>query len=606
MQKAESTLKVIGKRGEQGKTLHRLYRQLFKPELYLLAYDGIRANRGAITKGISDDTLDGMSMHRIDRIIKKVKTETYRWNPTRRVYIPKADGKKQRPLGIPSGDDKLLQAAMKLLLEAYYEPTFSEFSHGFRTGRGCHTALKEIKRNHESVSWFIEADIRDAFGSIDHEILLSIMGKKIKDGRMLRLIGGLLKAGYMENWAVFNTLSGTPQGGVISPLLANIYLNELDSWMEDKLLPLYNRSLSGKRGGKRINPEYNRLTAKMAGLKKKGNLETVKELRKIQRTMPSVIVDDPGYRKLSYIRYADDFLLSFAGPRGEAEDIKAQIKEFLAERLNLTLSEEKTLITHSRTQKAKFLGYELRIMHSTNRRKANGALWFGVPQETVTKAMRKYTRKGKIHHRPELMVRSDYEIVDTYQSEVRGLVEYYKMAHDLSTKMKGVKWVAGRSMLKTLAAKHKSSSEKMSRKYKTVKTIGGTNYRVHEVVIERENKKPLKTHFGAISLRRQSSIRVADISTQPRFNSRSDLLVRLLADKCEMCESDGMVEVHHVNALRNVMKKGRREKPVWFRRMAAMNRKTLITCIPCHKAIHNRVHRPEWDTYTDELESRVR
>jgi group II intron reverse transcriptase/maturase len=494
---------------------------------------------------------------------------------------------------------------MKLLLEAYYEPTFYDTSHGFRANRGCHTALKQIKQKHEFVSWFIEADIRDAFGSIDHEILIEIMGRKIKDGRMLRLTSGLLKAGYMENWMTFNTLSGTPQGGVISPLLSNIYLNELDRWIEDTLLPKHNRSLRS-RGGRRPNPEYSKLDTQIRRLKRERDWKAIEKVRKMKLHIPAVMMNDPGYRKLSYIRYADDFLLSFAGPKTEAEDIKGEIREFLAETLKLELSTEKTLITHSRTENARFLGYNLRIMHSKDRKRANGKLWFGIPREVIISAMQKYTRKGKIHHRPELLDRTDYEIVNTFQAEYRGMVEYYKMAHNLQKRMNHMKWVISSSMLKTLAAVHKTSSEKMSKKHKTLKEVEGRTYVVHEVVKHRDGKKPLKTHFGGIPLHRTTGIKVADVSLQPRYNSRSDLLTRLMAEKCEMCGATDKIEVHHINALKNVHQKGRKRRPVWMVRMSAMRRKTLIVCKQCHVAIHNSVHRPEWNTYKDELESRVR
>ena len=210
MQKIETVLNVIQSRGKQGKSLERLYRQLFKEELYKKAYAEIYANKGAITQGSSNDTLDGMSHKRIAGIIQRVKRTTYRWNPVRRTYIPKGDGRK-RPLGIPSGDDKLLQAAMKILLEAYYEPQFSKRSHGFRPGRGCHTALKQIRESHRDTSWFIEGDIKGCFDNIDHETLLGIMGERIKDQRFLNLVKYLMKAGYMEDWKWYGTYSGTPR-----------------------------------------------------------------------------------------------------------------------------------------------------------------------------------------------------------------------------------------------------------------------------------------------------------------------------------------------------------------------------------------------------------
>ena len=199
LNKTKNVLEIYSKRGIEGKVLNRLYRQLFRPELYEKAYVEIYANLGSTTKGTSEDTLDGMSEERINKIIQNVKQEQHRWKPVRRSYIPKGNGK-SRPLGIPSGDDKLLQAAMKILLEAYYEPTFSKRSHGFRPGKGCHTALNYVGQNLKDTNWFIEGDTKGCFDNINHDILLGIMGEKIEDGRFLNLTKQLLKAGYMENW----------------------------------------------------------------------------------------------------------------------------------------------------------------------------------------------------------------------------------------------------------------------------------------------------------------------------------------------------------------------------------------------------------------------
>jgi hypothetical protein len=177
LNKTKNVLEIYSKRGIEGKVLNRLYRQLFRPELYEKAYVEIYANLGSTTKGTSEDTLDGMSEERIGKIIQNVKQEQHRWKPVRRTYIPKGNGK-SRPLGIPSGDDKLLQAAMKILLEAYYEPTFSKRSHGFRPGKGCHTALTYVGQSLKDTNWFIEGDIKGCFDNIDHDILLGIIGEK--------------------------------------------------------------------------------------------------------------------------------------------------------------------------------------------------------------------------------------------------------------------------------------------------------------------------------------------------------------------------------------------------------------------------------------------
>ncbi len=607
MQKIETVLNVIQSRGKQGKTLERLYRQLFKKELYEKAYAEIYANKGAITQGTSEDTLDGMSHKRITGIIQRVKTATYRWNPVRRTYIPKGDGR-ERPLGIPSGDDKLLQAAMKILLEAFYEQQFSKRSHGFRPGRGCHTALKQIRESHRDTSWFIEGDIKGCFDNIDQETLLGIMEEKIKDQRFLNLVKYLMKAGYMEDWKWYGTYSGTPQGGIISPLLANIYLDVFDSWVEEELLPHYNYGSLKEKGRKR-NPEYRHYEFKRRQAREKGNVEAYERYGKLMKTIPSVI-DDDSYRKLEYIRYADDFLLSFAGPKKEAEEIRNRISEFLERELDLELSIEKTLITHARDEKAKFLGYDLCVMQRNERRSANGTIWLGVPREVIQNTKRKYTKNGKVVHRPELLLNSDFDIIAMFQSEYRGLVQYYQMAHNVH-RLSEVEWVTSTSLLKTLAGKHKTSVNKMVKKYKKTKIVNGKTYRVFEAKIEREGKKTLTAHYGAIPLIRKPETQIEDKVTRVGYGgmigtNRSELLTRMSSNKCDMCEKEGEVEVHHVQKLKDLNKPGRKKKPAWVRRMSALRRKTLIVCKTCHKDIHAGKHRSEWDNWNIKLESRVR
>lgn len=602
MQNATTVLSVIQKRGREGQPLERLYRQLFNMELYKAAYSQIYANDGATTPGSSGTTLDGMSISRWERIISQLRDETYRWEAVRRTYIPKKRGGR-RPLGMPGGDDKILQSVMKLLLEAYYEPRFSDRSHGFRPGRGCLTALVQISQRHRDVSWFIEGDIKGFFDNIDHEILVGILSKDIQDGRFLNLVRRLLSAGYMEKWTWHETYSGTPQGGIISPLLSNIYLNVFDRWVEEELLPLYNRKSPGMTR-RNDNPVYRRYSHRRSAAKKKGDRAAYKRYGKLMKTVPSVI-DDDSYRKLEYIRYADDFLLSFSGPKHEAEEIRKRIRDFLKRELGLELSMEKTLITHARTEKARFLGYDLHIMRSQERRTVNGWMWFGVPKEVISEAKKKYMRNDKPVHRNEWILHSDYDIVANFQAEYRGLVQYYIMAHNVAS-LNEVEWVTVTSLLKTLAAKHKSSVNKMAKKHKSRMVVDGKPYRVFKVTVEREGKKPLESHFGAIPLKRNP--RPAEIKDYlPRiFMCRSQLLDRMMAEECEMCGSKGRIQVHHVRKLKDLTKPGRRAKPAWVHRMAAIRRKTLMVCEECHQAIHAGAHRNEWDIWNNLLESRMR
>jgi group II intron reverse transcriptase/maturase len=378
MRDAETTLAIIGDRGTRGLDLENVYRRLYNPDLYLRAYGRLYRNEGAMTKGTDDETVDGMSMEKVAGIIEQLKYERYRWTPVRRIYIPKKDGK-QRPLGIPTWTDKLLQEVVRSILEAYYEPQFSPTSHGFRPERGCHTALKDIFHAWKGTKWFIEGDIKGYFDNIDHTVLLSILREKIRDNRLLILLENLLKAGYLEQWSHHPTLSGTPQGGVISPLLSNIYLDRLDKFVAQTLVPEHTK---GKK--RKSNPEYMRLWKKIDRLQKKGSArETWEPLQKELDGLSNTNQFDPDYRRLRYIRYADDFLLGFTGPRDEAEEIKVKIGDFLRETLKLELSPEKTLITHAGTEHARFLGYDIGANWNRLAGNGNGNITFRIPTQVM-------------------------------------------------------------------------------------------------------------------------------------------------------------------------------------------------------------------------------
>jgi group II intron reverse transcriptase/maturase len=302
MRDAETTLLIIEDRGKKNLPLEDVYRRLYNPDLYLRAYGRLYRNEGAMTRGVTEETVDGMSQEKILDIIEKLRCERYQWTPVRRTYIEKKGSTKMRPLGIPTWTDKLLQEVMRSILEAYYEPQFSPRSHGFRPRRGCHTALKEIFHTWTGTRWFIEGDIKGCFDNIDHQVLLSILRDRIHDNRFLILVENLLKAGYLEEWDHRPTLSGTPQGGIVSPLLANIYMDRLDDFVGMTLIPRYTRGETRRR-----NKDYIRLNAKIQELRKEGADETaLKPLKKEARRIGHGDQHDPDYRRLRYIRYADD------------------------------------------------------------------------------------------------------------------------------------------------------------------------------------------------------------------------------------------------------------------------------------------------------------
>jgi group II intron reverse transcriptase/maturase len=589
VQKAEVILGIIHERGKRGLPLENVYRLLFNLELFLLAYGKIYRNKGAMTPGTTSETVDEMSLDKIETIIETLRYERYVWSPARRVYIEKKNSTKKRPLGLPTWSDKLVQEVIRLILEAYYEPQFSDRSHGFRPKRGCHTALSEIRNVWAGTSWFIEGDIKGCFDNIDHEVLLSILRADISDNRFLRLIENLLKAGYLEEWKYNATHSGTPQGGVISPLLSNIYLDRLDKFVEETLLPAYNQ------GGKRAdNQEYKCRMEQARQMKLRGRTEEARNLRRQTQQMPSLETNDPDHRRLRYIRYADDFLLGFQGPRQEAEEIKRKLKDYLQEQLKLELSDEKTLVTHSRTQAARFLGYEIVTLQSNTKqhpnrhaRSINGRIGLKVPSKVVKDKSDKFLAHGKPIHRKERTNDTDFTIVATYQSEYRGVVEYYRLAYNLR-KLDTLKWIMEQSLTKTLASKLQVSVSKVYERYRTTLTIDNKTYKVLEVKVERERKKPLVAQWGGISLCWKKDA-ILDDQPYKVWNTRTELLERLLAEECELCGSTEDVEVHHIHALKDLTKKDRIEKPEWMKLMIARQRKTLVVCHKCHlgkKGIH--------------------
>ena len=601
MRDAETTLAIIQDRGSRGLQLEDVYRRLFNPDLYLRAYGRLYKNAGSLTEGVTPETVDGMSLKKIGQLIDDLRHERYRWTPVRRVYIPKSNGK-LRPLGVPTWSDKLLQEVMRSLLEAYYEPQFSIHSHGFRPGLGCDTALRDIAQDWKGVKWFIEGDIKGCFDNIDHEILLSILREKVLDNRFIRLVENMLKAGYLEQWEHRPTLSGTPQGGVASPLLANIYLDRLDAYVEQTLIPAYTKGQA-----KKIDPEYARLCKKRSVAKGKGDMATYRELGRVLAKMPSQVSHDPDYRRLKYVRYADDFLLGFVGPKREAEAIKTSLGAFLREHLKLELSPDKTMITHAATDKARFLGYEITAKPKsdaravTTDRAGSGRMKLLIPPEVVVRLSGLYTMRGRPVPKYGHLFDDDFSVIATYGAVYRGYVQYYKRASNLGW-FGHLHWAMYWSLLRTLAAIHKTSATAMRRKYSAVHYMrDGSLKRVLKASKPRPNGGPeYVAVFGDVSLKIDRFAPIQDGPLQRhRVCTRNELVARLLANTCEVCGSDDSVDVHHVRKLKDLKMPGRRVPPVWKQIMASRRRKTLVVCHHCHVAIHR-------GTLTERLRALIR
>lgn len=591
MLSADKYLSIVNDRGKRSLPLKRVYRNMRQRGLFYKAYENLYSNAGATTPGSDPkDTIQGMSVARVDAIIQQLADGTYKWKPASRTYVPKANGQ-QRPISMPGWSDKLVQEVMRLILQAYYEPEFRESSHGFRPNRSCLTALKYVKETWTGTKWFIEGDIKGCFDNISHELILQLLGRRIQDNRFLKLVKDMLKAGYMEDWRYHQTHSGVPQGGVVSPILSNIVLHELDKWIEDTLIPQHTK---GQQRSK--SPRYKRLVMQRCRAKKNGQWQKYSQLGKMLRQIPSKDPHDSGYRRLRYIRFADDFLLGYVGNKTEAKQIKQQIAEFL-EGLGLTLSQEKTMITHARSQTARFLGYELwtswsnvklaSLTTNTKIRSINGRIQLGVPRSVATRWMRKYCVKGKPLHNKWLIHYSDYEVVNVYGAQIRGLVNYYQLAPNVSQRLERVYWACLESCRKTLVARHKLSRPQSYRRYYVREPGKRTHIRV---IIERPEKKALIARCGEISLKYRPNATYANDEIPPFtvVGRQKELTKRLLAEKCECCGTTGVpLQAHHTNKLANLKRRwqGRKQKPEWVQWMISRHRKTIFVCQSCHQDI---------------------
>ena len=574
----------------------RLYRLLFNEELFYVAYQKIASNEGSTTKGSDGRSIDGMSLARIETLIASLKDESYQPHPSRRVHIPKKNGK-MRPLGIPAFEDKLVQEVVRMILEAIYEGHFETTSHGFRPKRSCHTALLHIQKTFNGAKWFIEGDIKGFFDNIDHDVLVQILRERISDDRFIRLIRKFLKAGYVEDWTFHNTYSGTPQGGIVSPILANIYLDKLDKYVKEYIRH-FDKGTK-RRPGKESNDltnERKRTVRKLRkvkdGAEKAALVARLKAIEQERAAFPNGDEMDGSYRRLKYIRYADDFILGVIGSKEDALRIKEDIKSFLSESLALELSEEKTLITHT-GKSAKFLGYEITVTRNNHqRRDVQGRLRrtygkrvrLNVSMATLRDKLLEYgameikLRNGKEIWKPKcrsgLIFNDDLEILDRYNRETVGFCNYYLIANNCVV-LHNFRYIMEYSMYKTFAGKYRSTVRKINKKYRLNKLF----------TVKYEQKGVIKSRtFYKTSFKRRTTAFNGSCDIEPYSIadvSRTNLTDRLKAEKCELCGATGKLIMHHVRNLKDL--KG---KESWKRLMSARKRKTIALCPSCHRLRH--------------------
>ena len=574
----------------------RLYRILFNEELFYVAYQKIASNGGSTTKGSDGRSIDEMSLARIETLIASLKDESYQPHPSRRVHIPKKNGK-TRPLGIPAFEDKLVQEVVRMILEAIYEGHFETTSHGFRPKRSCHTALLHIQKTFNGAKWFIEGDIKGFFDNIDHDVLVGILRERISDDRFIRLIRKFLKAGYVEDWTFHNTYSGTPQGGIVSPILANIYLDKLDKYVKE-YIQHFDKGTK-RRPGKESNNlanERKRTVRKLKkvkdGTEKAALVARLKAIEQERAAFPSGDEMDGSYRRLKYIRYADDFILGIIGSKEDVLRIKEDIKSFLSESLALELSEEKTLITHT-GKSAKFLGYEITVTRTNHqRRDVQGRLRrtygkrvrLNVSMATLRDKLLEYgameikLRNGKEVWKPKcrsgLIFNDDLEILDRYNRETVGFCNYYLIANNCVV-LHNFRYIMEYSMYKTFAGKYRSTVRKINKKYRYNKLF----------TVKYEQKGAIKSRtFYKTSFKRRTTAFNGSCDIEPYSIadvSRTNLTDRLKAEKCELCGATGKLIMHHVRNLKDL--KG---KESWKRLMSARKRKTIALCPSCHRLRH--------------------
>lgn len=567
-----------------------------------LAYNSIKSNSGNMVRGSDKEILDGIDLEWFRKTKQLLIWEAWNPKPSRRVYIPKANGK-MRPLGISSPRDKIIQQAMKMVLECVLEPHFSQYSHGFRPGRGCHTALKEI-RQWKGVTWFVEGDIKSFFDNIDHHALEELLNEYFQDKRLINLYWKFVKAGYVE-WdskktTYVNTDMGVPQGGIISPLLSNLILNKLDSYMENIIKTLEKKNSMIKPYLK--SPKYNNITMKLDRLKKKiitcKESDTEVRTQKIrykklirERRKLKSLIPNPEYIRMKYVRYADDWLIGIWGNKRTAQNIKENIAELLSS-LKLELSFEKTLITNAREDRAKFLGTYIKrsasnrstqYMKNTkglNKRAPSGNIWMSAPIQGIVKKLEEkgfLIRKG-FRWNPKSITKFTIlpisDIILRYNSIVNGIANYYSFVDNRRFLAK-IAWILKESLRKTISRKLEINKAEFNSRFG--KTISINTY-------NKQKQKNNIIKFAEIDYTRRPMLFLG----KAKFNDPLSSLTYKISTlnsfdlACSSCGSTDKIEMHHLKHIKTI----NTNLSSFDKMLAKINRKQVPLCRKCHLEVH--------------------
>lgn len=588
--KEEEHLFCLSER-EPGKRFVKLWRTVTSEIWLWYAWQRIAGNQGSHTAGVDGETVDDIDMRRIRKLAERLKTGSYRPQPVRRVYIPKANGKR-RPLGIPTIEDRIVQQALRMVLEPIFEADFHDCSHGFRKHRSTHTALRGVAVAYPRSSWIVEGDIVGCFDNIPHEKLVEAVSRRVADEKILSLVRKFLRAGYMEDWVYHRTYSGTPQGGIVSPLLCNIFLHQLDDFMVNELVA--NRTLTPKESYGRQSREYQRINRQLhkrrvllrQGQRSDRNqlLAEIVELEREQKRTPCYDKRHPA--KFGYVRYADDFVILVNGSKAEAEQVKRQVADKLCS-LGLELSPEKTKVTHWR-RKVLFLGF-----HIQGRMREKGVqikAIFSIPEEKVRRIREEIRKVCSLHQIPEADAMARVSMI------FRGWCNYYRFASGPQTDFSRLSYFAWWQFAHFLARKHQSTIAqviqrgKRSRRLRTV-TVQGRTLQTFTMEVGGKqqilNIVPPKT--GSIWDVPKPLFWPVDQLPKPTasWTVGRSLETRLTAEgradgSCEGCGKHPALEVHHPRPMRGRTFRGCVESDQAQRHMA------IALCEECHAAVHGR------------------
>jgi len=591
--------------------INGIHKQMGRLELWIAAYAKLSRNPGSLTRGTDSNTIDGTSIETLKALQAKVLTGSYPWGSVRRIWIPKPGRAEKRPLGIPNFQDRVVQEVIRMLLDAIYEPRFKDCSHGFRANKGQHSSIKYVRAWFPGTIWYIEGDISKCYDSIDHDVLLALLKRRIKDKQFIRLIESALKSKVIDCKVTFTSELGTPQGSVVSPLLSNIYLHEMDRYMYRAMHPI-NR---GKR--RKVNREYHRLTNIAYRARKKQDFKKAMNATKQLRQLPSKDPMDDQYKRVRYVRYADDFLIGVIGPKTLALRLKESIKNFLKARLKLDLSEEKTHITHH-DHRVPWLGFlistanrpmggKARLNNRTIRQRIPplGVMVYADIQKVINRLAEKgyCDRAGtSIPNWKEALQPPQSYSVNRGARVIRGLDSYYKVANNRRATTHRVMYIIRNSLAKTFAAKFKlgTISKVIAKAGKDLRKPLQSKKPIIGNTDQRQIKDAAKGKLIARTVRIPFTL-AKEVAPLPDLSHSFDgrgagprdpyMILRGRAERahtalffkgvCSACGSENSVEMHHVRGIKDLKGRTRSE-----RIMIAVNRKQIPLCRPCHLKAH--------------------